>query len=100
MKPHVETVIKKFRQRYWTLFNLKKHGFSAEELVIVYKTMILPLADYCDVIYHSLLSDEMDEQLDRLQNHALRCIYGHGLSGRKLRALAGVTTLRARRIAH
>ena len=42
----------------------------------------------------------MDEQLDRMQNHALRCIYGHGLSGRKLRALAGVTTLRARRIAH
>ena len=49
VKPHVQTIIKKFRQRYWTLFNLKKHGFSKDELVTVYKTMILPLADYCDV---------------------------------------------------
>ena len=100
VKPHVQTIIKKFRQRYWTLFNLKKHGFSNDELVTVYKTMILPLADYCDVVYHSLLTDEMDEELDRQQNHALRCIFGFGIGGKRLRAMAGLTTLRERRIAH
>ena len=62
--------------------------------------MILPLADYCDVVYHSLLTDEMDEELDRQQNHALRCIFGFGIGGKRLRALAGLTTLRERRIAH
>ena len=100
VKPHVKTIIKKFRQRYWTLYNLKKHGFSEQELVTVYKSMILPVADYCDVIYHLLLTDEMDEELDRAQNHALRCIFGHKIGGRRLRQLAGVETLRERRLAH
>ena len=40
VRPHVESIIKKFRQRFWTLYNLKKNGFSSEELVKVYKTMI------------------------------------------------------------
>ena len=99
VRPHVESIIKKFRQQFWTLYNLKKNGFSSEELVIVYKTMILPLADYCDVVYHPLLTDELDEELDWMQNHALRCIFGPS-GGRKLRQLAGVTTLRQRRIEH
>ena len=42
------------------------------------------------------MTDEQDEQLDRLQNQALKCIFGP-LSGRKLREMASVTTLRARR---
>ena len=65
-----------------------------------YKTMILPVADYCDVIYHSVMTDELDEELDRAQNHALKCIFGHDKSGRKLRQLAGITTLREQRVAH
>ena len=43
----------------------------SEELVKVYKPMILPSADYCNVVYHSLLTNELDEKLDRMQNHAL-----------------------------
>ena len=62
--------------------------------------MILPVADYCDVVYHSLLPDELDEELKRMQCHALRCIYGPKISGRKMRAMAGLTTLRERRVAH
>ena len=49
------------------------------------------------VVYHSSLTDEQDELLDRLQNQALRCIYGPKISGRKMRSLADITTLRARR---
>ena len=100
MRPHVGSIIKKFRQRFWTLYNLKKHGFSEEELIVVYKTMILPVADYCDVVYHTMLSDELDEELERMQSHGLRCIYGPRISGRRMRAMAGLTTLRQRRIDH
>ena len=59
--------------------------------------MIRPVADYAAVVYHSSLTDEQDEQLDMLQNSALKMIYGTGLSARKMRSKAGVTTLRARR---
>ena len=62
----------------------------------VYTTMIRPVADYGCVVYHSSLTDKQDEELDRLQNHALKCIFGP-LLGRKLRDLAGVTMLRRRR---
>ena len=35
-----------------------------------------------------------------MQNHALRCIFGPKIGGRRLREMAGVTTLRQRRISH
>ena len=71
VKPLVMTIRRKFRQRLWTLYNLKKQGFTQEELVRVYKTYFRPVVDYLDVVHHSLLTDEMDEELDRLQNWAL-----------------------------
>ena len=97
MEEHVASIAKRFKARYWTLRNLKNSGFSSEELVTVYKTIIRPVADYACAVYHPSLTDQQDEDLDRLQNHALKCIFGPDLSGRKLRELAGVTTLRARR---
>ena len=96
MDAQVASISRRIRSRYWTLRNLKNSGFTNEELVTVYKTIIRPVADYGAVVYHSSLTDEQDEALDRLQNGALKCIFGP-LSGRKLRDLAGVTTLRSRR---
>ena len=51
-------------------------------------------------MYHSSLTDEQDEALERAQVGALRSIFDEKLSGRKLRERAGVETLRERRIAH
>ena len=95
---HVEALRRRFRQKYWILFHLKNFGFTKEELAKVYRTIILPTADYCSVVYHAMLTDEQDEVLDRCQAHALRCIYGKGVSYEKMRAMAGVKTLRQRRI--
>ena len=97
MWAQVEAVKRNIRSRYWTLRNLKKSGFTEEELVTVYTTIIRPVADYCCVVYHSSLTDEQSEQLERLQSHALKCIYGPGLSARKMREMADITTLAARR---
>ena len=100
VQAQVDSIIKKFKQRYWTLRHLRRVGFNSEELVRVYKSNILPIADYTDVIYHSLMTDEMDEKLENAQNSALRCIFDHRLSARRLREMSGLTTLRQRRIAH
>ena len=77
--------------------NLKKNGFTNAELVQVYKTVIRPVAEYGAVVFHSSLTDDQDERLERLQDHALKCIFGPELSARKLRGLAGLDTLRSRR---
>ena len=97
---HVKSIQKKFRQRFWSLRLLKRVGFSRQELVRTYKCMLLPLADYCDIVYHPMLTDEQDQELERLQVTALRSIFDPKLSGRKLRELAGLETLRERRIKH
>ena len=95
---HVEEIAKKVRQKYWVLYHLRNLGFTEEELVRVYRCNILPILDYCCPVYHSLLTDMQDQWLERAQIGALRCIYGYGLSARKLREKAQIQTLRKRRI--
>ena len=97
MWAQVDSIKKKYRSRFWMLRNLKHSGFTTDELVQVYKTMVRPVADYGAVVYHSSLTDQQDELLDGLQNAALRCIYGPGLSGRTMRDMADLQTLRKRR---
>ena len=57
-----------------------------------------PVADYMQEIYHSMLTDAQDEAIERLQSHALECIYGPSKLARRLREASGLTTLRQRRI--
>ena len=98
MHAQVEVIRKKFRKLYWTLFNLRKTGFTDEELAQVYRTVMRPSADYCQVVYHSLITDEQDQVIERLQSKALKCIYGPKIPYARMREMAGVTTLRQRRI--
>ena len=95
---HVDALCRRFRQKYWVLIHLRKFGFNESELVKVYKSIVRPVADYCSVVYHSMMSDQLDERLERCQQHALRCIFGYGLSYSEMRRKAGVSTLRQRRV--
>ena len=90
---HLGVLRRRFRERYWTLRHLRHNGFTTEELLRVYKAVIRPVAEYMLEVFHSMLNDAQDEGLERLQTHALKCILG-----RKMRDLAGLDTLRARRI--
>ena len=95
---HVQNVIRQLRIRYWVLRHLGSVGFTLEELVRVYKSVLLPIADYCCPAYHPMLNDQQDQLLERAQIGALRAIYGYELPSVQLRQQAGVTTLRERRI--
>ena len=95
---HIESLKKKFRERYWTLRHLKHNGFTQDDLVLVYKSIVRPVADYMQEVYHSMLPDKLDEEVERLQSHALSCIFGPRISARKMREMAGIETLRERRI--
>ena len=73
-------------------------GFTEDELVKVYKTVVRPVASYMAEVYHSMISDEQDEMIERLQAQALKCIYGWKYSYAELRRRSGIPTLRQRRI--
>ena len=97
-QPTVGAHVQALRKRYWILYHLRRYGFTEEELCKVYQTIIRPVADYCCVVYHSMLSDEQDELLYRCQAQALRCIFGKDVTYQEIRRRAGVPTLRQRRI--
>ena len=98
-KAQIGILKKRFRERLWILHHLRHNGFTEQELVVVYTTMVRPVADFMQEVYHSMITDAQDEALECLQVLALRAIFRLRLYGRKLRGLANVTTLRDRRIA-
>ena len=95
---HIESLRKRFRRRTWIMMHLRHAGFNEEELAKVYRVIIRPVADYLSVVYHSMLTDQQDEIIERLQSQALKIIYGKDMKYADMREKAGVTTLRARRI--
>ena len=95
---HVAALKSRMRETTWVLRHLKLNGFNETELATVYRTIIRPILDYCCVIYHPLLTNEQDQQVERLQSQALKNIYGYKMKYSLMREKAGVTTLRARHI--
>ena len=95
---HLGVLRRRFRSRYWVLRHLRSVGFNEQELVKVYKVIVRPVADYLAVVYHSMMTDEQDEMVERLQAQALKCIYGWNYSYAALRKMARVETLRHRRL--
>lgn len=95
---HLNAVKRSFKGRYWLLIHMKQHFYTEKELVRAYKTLVRPLAEYCSVVYHSMMTDKQDEEIERLQATTLRYIYGYGISYAKMREESGLSTLRQRRI--
>ena len=69
----VSVMERKFNERCWALRNLQRSGFNKRDLLTVYKSLIRPVFDFTAVAYHSLLTNEQTEHLERLQRRAL-CI--------------------------
>ena len=84
---HMLDIRKKMRRRFWTIINLRKRGFSEQELVEVYETFTRPVAENCDVVFHSMLSDEQTELIENLQNHV---IYSLPISATKMWVMSGL----------
>ena len=55
---HIKALCRRVRRKYWVLYHLRRAEFPDKELAKVYRTCILPVLDYCLVVYHPLLTDE------------------------------------------
>ena len=95
---HIEALSKRIRRKFWVLYHLRRAGFTEKDLAKVYRTCLLPILEYCSVVFHPMMKDEQDQAVERLQSAALRCIYGYSTSYARMRELAEVQTLRHRRI--
>ena len=95
---HVEALGQRMRVSVWVLRHLGLSGFNQSELATVYRTVLRPILDFCCVFYQSILTDEQDQIIERIQSQALKNIYDYKMSYADMREKAEVTTLRARRI--
>ena len=97
MRAQVEAIKKGFRTRKWILHHLKHRGFGVQDLLAVYKSVILPAHDYCSCVYNSSLTLTQASSLERQQAQALKAIYGYEHSYRALLEMSGLQTLQQRR---
>ena len=58
------------------LTKLKYVGVQTEDLLDVYKLFIRSVVEYCSVVYHSRLTIEQSNKLERIQKTCLRVILG------------------------
>ena len=73
---------------------------SENTALLLYKTTILPIIDYNDIIYR-LLTQQQETKLQRTQNRALRTVYkGKQLSTQEMHELGKLDTLTVRRDIH
>ena len=75
---HVNEVINKFYGKLWMLRFLKKSGMEKMDLMRVYCTFIRAAAEYCSIVYHSLIPQYMSDRLEMVQKQAIRIIFGRG----------------------
>ena len=94
---NVAAMRSKLRARTWALPTLKKCGYTQEELVKIYCTMMRPTVEYCSPAWGSMLTQEQVNCLEQQQVQALKHIYGVGISASKLRHRANIKTLASRR---
>ena len=64
---HVRALKMRMREKYWVLRHLGRAGFTEDELARVYCTVVRPVLDYCAVVYHPMLNDEQDQDVERMQ---------------------------------
>ena len=88
---------RKFSRRVWTLRNLRRKGFNKQDLVALYKAMIRPVAEFCHVVFASMITKRDSEELERIQSKALKSIFGWKISYRRLLIRSGIERLDARR---
>ena len=97
MAAQVSAIRRKFTSKIWVLRHLSHNGFSKEDLLKVYKSVIRPSHDYCSTVYNSSLTQTQSSALERLQAQALKAIFGYEYSYRALLEMSGLETLKARR---
>ena len=97
VRPHFESVRRKYAIRTHSIRHLKKIGIKNDQLVRIYSAMILPVIEYTAPIYHHMLSDELRDDFERLQRQIFKIIYGFDTPYRQALEMSGMASLEDRR---
>ena len=91
-------ICKKAYSRLTMLTKLKYVGTKTEDLIDIYILYIRSLVEYCSVAFHSSLTQEQEQKLERIQKTCLRVILGEMyISYEAALEMSGLKTLKQRR---
>ena len=72
---HVSEIVTKASKRIHILRVLKRNGVSSPHLLQVYFTLVRPLLEYCCPVWHSSLTINLSDKVERVQKCSMRIIY-------------------------
>ena len=93
---HCGCVVKKANRRLFALRQLKKCGVPADDIVVIYCSLIRSVIEYASVVYANL-PGYLSNALESIQKRALAIIWP-GLPYRVALEKAGIATLSDRRV--
>ena len=94
---HVEAVAEQYKKKKWMLYHLRDSGFKGQQLFRLYCCYIRSAFEYCSVVYHSVANRGQEQQLERLQRHALCVCFGYVEPIENIMAEESISTLKERR---
>ena len=95
-KSHIAEILKKVMHKRSMLSKIMPF-LTTEVALLLYKSMILPYFDFCDIVYQSACLGDLDK-LQRLQNKCLKtCLGLHGLTDTCMHVLGRSARLADRR---
>ena len=71
-----QEICKKAYSRLSLITKLKYVGVQIEDLIDIYVLFIRSVAEYCSVVFHSSLTVEQSEKLEKIQKTSLKIILG------------------------
>ena len=94
---HVNYMLDKIKKKLWMLRNIKRAGMNSNDMVNVFNTVIRPVCDFASVTYHSMLTAEQAEDIERVQKRAMKLIFGWDTNYSQLLEEGRIESLEERR---
>ena len=94
---NTSTLVKSYIPKLWAMRFLKRSGMKEDDLLVTYKASMRPSIEFGAAAYHSLLTAEQSESIERLQMRSMKIVFGDRVSYRTVIESNKVQTLETRR---
>ena len=74
---HIDDLVKRCNRKLYMLRKLKKFNLPLKDLVTIYAGYIRPILEYCAPVFHSSLTKEQSNSLEKIQRRVCKIILGY-----------------------
>ena len=88
---------RRFRERAWSIRHLKRSGVPRQDLITLYKSLVRPIPKYASSVYHTMLTKDQANEIEKLQRGTLKTIFGQETPYEEALELGQIESLHERR---